>query len=133
MATTEEILPDALGDALAVVIADLRSEWEREKALITAEARAVVAEFKLAASGADGANFSSRLDSAEKRLDATEGRGLRFCGVYQRAAEYQRGDAVTADGSLFIALTDNPQGDPGGSNDWQLAVKRGRDGKDAGR
>lgn len=50
-------------------------------------------------------------------------------GVYKADREYERGDAVTADGSYWIAQKDAPSGKPGHSPDWRLAVKKGRDGK----
>lgn len=50
-------------------------------------------------------------------------------GVYKSDREYERGDAVTADGSYWIAQKDAPSGKPGHSPDWRLSVKRGRDGK----
>jgi len=50
-------------------------------------------------------------------------------GVYKSDRTYERGDAVTADGSYWIAQKDAPQGKPGQSPDWRLAVKKGRDGK----
>jgi hypothetical protein len=52
-------------------------------------------------------------------------------GVYSVGKAYARGDAVTRGGSLFIAKIDAPKGLPGASDDWRLAVKAGRDGKDA--
>lgn len=51
-------------------------------------------------------------------------------GVW-KDGKYYRGDAVTRDGSIWIAQVDTV-GMPGVSSDWRLAVKRGRDGK-AGR
>ena len=51
-------------------------------------------------------------------------------GVY-RAGEYLSGDAVTYGGSLWIAQRDTHEAPGSGSKDWRLAVKRGRDGKDA--
>jgi len=46
-----------------------------------------------------------------------------------REGEYQRGECVNYDGSGWIALA-NTQTKPGTPNsDWQLFVKRGRDGK----
>ncbi len=45
---------------------------------------------------------------------------------------YMGGDAVTYDGSIFIAKRDNSD-KPGTSDAWQLSVKRGRDGKDGDR
>lgn len=50
-------------------------------------------------------------------------------GVYKADRSYERGDAVTADGSYWIAQKDGPSGKPGQSPDWRLAVKKGRDGK----
>lgn len=50
-------------------------------------------------------------------------------GVYKVGHEYARGDAVTFDGSYWIAQKDSPAGRPGQSPDWRLAVKKGRDGK----
>lgn len=50
-------------------------------------------------------------------------------GVWKEGVTYEKGDAVTFGGSLFIAqaeTTERPETGPG----WRLAVKRGRDGKD---
>lgn len=51
-------------------------------------------------------------------------------GVFVEGVEYARGDQVTRDGCAWIALKESPQGKPGSSDDWQLAVKKGRDGRD---
>ena len=51
-------------------------------------------------------------------------------GVYSEGREYATGDAVTWGGSLWIAQAPTAQ-KPGQSDTWRLAVKRGRDGKDA--
>ena len=53
-------------------------------------------------------------------------------GVYSQGREYSPGDGVTWAGSYWIAqehTTEKPDGGKG----WRLAVKRGRDGKDAER
>lgn len=50
--------------------------------------------------------------------------------VFRDDAEYAKSDSVTFGGSLFIAMKDAPQGKPGSSDDWKLAVKHGRHGKD---
>ena len=47
-------------------------------------------------------------------------------GVYTEK-DYEKGDAVTFGGSLWIAQKDTPSGKPGESKDWRLAVKKGRD------
>lgn len=51
-------------------------------------------------------------------------------GVYRHDEKHARGDAVSYGGSLWIAQKDTPEGKPGDSSDWRLAVKKGRDGKD---
>jgi hypothetical protein len=60
-------------------------------------------------------------------LEARQARSLSYQGVHQRASDYQRGDAVTHGGSLWIATRDAPAGDtPGNGGAWQLAVKAGK-------
>lgn len=51
-------------------------------------------------------------------------------GVYKQGEKYIRGDGVTFGGSWFIAQCET-DAKPEESPDWRLAVKRGRDGKDA--
>lgn len=53
-------------------------------------------------------------------------------GVYstEKSAGYEKGDGATYGGCYWIAQKDGPEGVPGGSSDWRLAVKKGRDGKD---
>ena len=51
-------------------------------------------------------------------------------GVYKADAAYERGDGVSFGGSFWIAQKNAPDGKPGMSGDWRLAVKKGRDGKD---
>jgi integrin beta 3 len=56
---------------------------------------------------------------------------FEYLGVYQDGNKYLRGHGVSFGGSLWLALVDSPEGKPAeGSKDWQLAVKRGRDGND---
>ncbi|WP_343347643.1 hypothetical protein WJT74_05140 [Sphingomicrobium sp. XHP0239] len=51
-------------------------------------------------------------------------------GVFSEGKEYARGDAVTWAGSLWIAQKDTSEKPGGDGDDWRLAVKKGRDGKD---
>lgn len=51
-------------------------------------------------------------------------------GVYNSEKSYEHGDGTTYGGCYWIAQKDAPEGVPGGSKDWRLAVKKGRDGKD---
>lgn len=54
-----------------------------------------------------------------------------YRGVWPAASfePYRKGAFVTHDGSLWIARTET-RSKPGTADDWQLAVKRGADGKD---
>lgn len=54
----------------------------------------------------------------------------KYCGTFQRAQEYRKHNQVTHAGSMWVALTDDP-GIPGESGGWQLAAKKGADGRDA--
>lgn len=49
-------------------------------------------------------------------------------GVYRAGETYQKGDAVSWGGSLWIAQKETAA-KPDGGEDWRLSVKRGRDGK----
>lgn len=59
---------------------------------------------------------------------------VRDKGVYREDGAYRKGDGVTANGSWWIAQVDEPKGRPGtpeAEGQWRLAVKSGRNGKDA--
>jgi hypothetical protein len=76
--------------------------------------------------------IAERIEQATKplreRIIELEKRGVDYKGVYQRAALYRRGDIVTHDGSMFVAITDiEPNEAPGNGGAWCLAVKRGQD------
>jgi integrin beta 3 len=51
-------------------------------------------------------------------------------GVWKDGTAYSQGDGVTWAGSFWIAQGDTSAKPGGESDDWRLAVKRGRDGKD---
>jgi hypothetical protein len=70
----------------------------------------------------------------EARIKEIEERpaGLDYKGTYRRDYNYAKNAGVTHSGSLWVALKDKPTKEPGEVNSgWQLAVKKGRDGKDA--
>jgi hypothetical protein len=80
--------------------------------------------------------LESRVKQLEARLAEVETRGIRYLGVWQSAQEYKRGDTVTYDGSMWICVWDTTRARPGAADDsqsraWTLAVRRGRDGRDA--
>ncbi|MFU5560292.1 hypothetical protein ACM7V5_04995 [Pseudomonas aeruginosa] len=51
-------------------------------------------------------------------------------GVFSAEKSYEQGDGTTYGGCYWIAQKDAPEGVPGASADWRMAVKKGRDGKD---
>lgn len=53
---------------------------------------------------------------------------MLYRGIFDETLSYDRGDVATWGGSSWIALKDLPQGKPGNTRDWQLIVKKGRDG-----
>lgn len=70
-----------------------------------------------------------------KRIDELEKRGVEYQGVYQRAQSYRRGSLITHDGSVWACIEDAQVNESPGSHPskWQLAVRAGRDGRDANR
>lgn len=71
------------------------------------------------------------LAALEARLAKLEEAPQRkfYRGTFKSGEFYREGEAVTHKGSLWIALADT-SADPGGQQSgWQLAVKRGRDGR----
>ena len=71
------------------------------------------------------------LETAFKRIDELESSrdGLTYKGVW-KPGEHRRGEFVTHQGSLWHCERQT-QLKPGDSDDFTLAVKRGRDGRDA--
>ncbi len=53
---------------------------------------------------------------------------MQYREIHQSGRQYEIGDAVTHDGSMWVAVRDTA-GSPGKSSDWRLAVKHGQDGK----
>jgi hypothetical protein len=52
-------------------------------------------------------------------------------GVFKDGTAYRSGDGVTWGGSFWIAQRDTKSKPDANTGDWRLAVKKGRDGKDA--
>lgn len=63
----------------------------------------------------------------EKRIKAIEDGGIRYCGVFQRAATYEKGSVITDGGCAWIALHKVEGVRPGEGSAWQLMVQKGRD------
>ena len=62
--------------------------------------------------------------------DGLDGKSLNYVGVYVAGKTYDAGDLATDDGSVFYCAR-MTSARPGTSHDWQLMVKRGKDGKSA--
>lgn len=78
------------------------------------------------------ADIAKAVEPLQQRIAELEARpaALKYFGVHEPARQYAEGAAVTANGNLWIALCAT-HARPGESSDWQLAVRKGRDGKDA--
>lgn len=80
--------------------------------------------------GDDGRTLRFVLADGERRHVATCRLPIPLDqGVFKDGAAYERGDLVTFGGSMWIAQKDAPEGRPGTSAHWRLAVKHGRDAK----
>lgn len=56
--------------------------------------------------------------------------GFVYRGVYAAGTSYDKGDAVTFGGSLWIARSVTAEKPGDGATAWRLAVKAGRDGRE---
>jgi len=59
-------------------------------------------------------------------LDGKDGAGFEYLGAHVRGATYEKGQVVTAGGSMFHCNRTTDEA-PGTSKDWTLAVKHGQD------
>jgi hypothetical protein len=75
----------------------------------------------------------AELEKVTAEMQAAQAKSLAdfYRGVWQPAGRYERGDVVTWQGGMWIAFrsTETKPGD--GDSGWQLAVKAGRDGRNA--
>lgn len=71
-----------------------------------------------------GKYIEAQLKPLRERIAQLESSGIRYCGTYQRASEYRRGDVISYDGSMWVATCATPpQEVPSKSICWQLSVK----------
>jgi hypothetical protein len=81
-----------------------------------------------------GKSICEELAKRDARIAELEARpvGVDYKGVYRKGCSYTRNQAVSHQGSLWIAVKDYPEKEPGEPNSgFRLSVKKGRDGKDA--
>lgn len=82
--------------------------------------------------GTDGIATREELEAlVEERFRDVQARTLAdiYRGVFKTGSDYARGDVVTFDGSLWLALSATAAR-PGTNGEWQLITKKGRDGRD---
>lgn len=72
--------------------------------------------------------LADRIEALERQ--AQENRGLSYAGAWESGRSYSKGECTTYGGSLWHANAATASR-PGHDGSWTLAVKRGRDGKDA--
>jgi hypothetical protein len=76
------------------------------------------------------AEATAPLEARIKELEAAP-RGLKYLGAWRAEAPYHAaGDVVSDKGGMWVCMAAT-RGRPSESRDWTLAVKAGRDGKDA--
>lgn len=81
--------------------------------------------------GEDGRTITASLKRGERVIQkSVKINTILDKGVYSDKESYEKGDGVTYAGSYWIAQKDNPEGKPSSSEDFRLAVKRGRDGRE---
>jgi hypothetical protein len=71
-----------------------------------------------------------RLAAAEAEIAVLKGKpSIKYCGIHEPGKHYQPGDGVTHDGSLWICKTETSAKPGDDYNGWQLAARKGRDGR----
>ena len=74
----------------------------------------------------------AKIDRLEARVAELEAKpALKYVGIFEEKQTYSPGEFVTCNGSVWYCRSATAGGRPGSSASWQLAVKRGADGKDA--
>lgn len=78
----------------------------------------------------DGRTISVTMDNGEEKIEKSVKLAVILDkGVFKYENTYEKGDGVTFGGKFWICQKDTPEGSPGSSDDWRLAVNKGRDAK----
>lgn len=67
--------------------------------------------------------LENQLKNLSEKAAELEDRGLKYCGTWQRALDYRRGDCVTHKGSLWTAVKATNKAPDEAASDWQLSAK----------
>lgn len=97
---TDGIDPEAFGKAMGEIVREVKE--------------ALVSQIN---------QLKGEVESLSRRLESAEERGMKYCGTWQRAMDYRRGDCVTHKGSLWTALKATSQAPEEAASDWQLSAK----------
>ncbi|MCM0752226.1 hypothetical protein DEA98_16105 [Brucella pseudogrignonensis] len=126
----------------AVEVKEPRDGRDADPALMLKMVETTVAGIPIPKDGKDGLGF----DDLDVSFDGERTFKMRFAngdnvkefefkapfmlyrGVYKSGENYEQGDTVTWDGSCWVARKANAD-KPGDGENWQLAVKRGRNGR----
>ena len=145
--TIRDLTPDerkALAESMLPHMREAHAKWaldfERSATELMLKAVGNIPEPKDGRDGLTLEHFDAELSEDGRTLKLMLADGQRefvkelrlatpiYRDVYKAGSDYERGDAVTYGGSLWIATKDAP-GTPGNGDGWRLAVKRGRDAK----
>lgn len=128
-----QFMLDILMEAAFERIAKLEGELKKSKSLVTKDMAGPAGRFTL-----DDLHVE-QIDDRNVRIAMVHGDDeaafeLKFPviidrGIWSDRANYERGDAVTHQGSLWIAQHDNPAKPDTPDSGWRLSVKRGQDAK----
>lgn len=82
---------------------------------------------------ADGRSFALAINYTDGSTTQKEFKlaTMLYRGVYAESQDYDIGDTVTEDGQTWIAVQASKGARPGTCEAWKLAVRKGRNGKDA--
>lgn len=150
--TVEEVLDAVmprLQDRFEARLAEAALDFERRAQGVLERAIAAIPKPQDGRDGLDLRHFKAeQVDERTVTLTLTDGERTEHVhltfpvvidrGVFSEVGKpgggrYEKGDGVTFGGSFWIAQVDDPQGVPGLTKDWRLAVKKGRDGKSVAR
>jgi hypothetical protein len=136
---------DEVRDLIEPLFAKWQLDWERRAMDVNQRCLDRFEKPKDGKDGADGLGFDEFTPVFDGRRTFTMrwARGdhvkeisfkipsLIECGVWLHGKQYEQGDGVTCGGNYWIAQVDTNARPGENNNDWRLAVRKGRDGKDA--
>lgn len=125
---------DLLVKEVALLIREEREKTEKSLAEIralTSQKKATVEPTITASLGADQRTVTIEYCDANGTLRKSDVTFpcVIYRDIYSPDATYTEGDAVTFDGSLWIARSSDITEAPGKSDQWRLAVKRGKNAR----